>query len=309
MPAFDLQGHRGARGLRPENTLPSFEAALDAGATTIETDLHLTADGVVVLCHDPVLTPAIFQPLDDRVPPPGPHLAVRSLTLHELHGYRAAGNPDTARFPDQDPAVTLLAARFARDRLPDPYAVPTLADLFAFAAAYAGPEGEQAGKTPAQRRHAGLLRFDLELKRVPFFPETLADGYTGQAPGLLEEQVVAAVRAAGVTDRTTVRSFDHRSVLFLRRLEPRLTGAVLVADTAPIDPVQVAREAEADLYCPSYRFVDEGQVRRLHAGGVRVIPWTVNEPAHWRRLRDWGVDGLTTDYPDRLAAWLLRHEA
>src|SRR3954465_12490534 len=100
--SFDLQGHRGARGLHPENTLPSFEAALDAGVTSVETDLHFTADGEVVLCHDPQFSPGIFPPLlAGRARASRP--AVRALTLAQLRAFRAAGNPDPVRFPDQQP--------------------------------------------------------------------------------------------------------------------------------------------------------------------------------------------------------------
>ncbi len=296
--AFDLQGHRGARGLRPENTLPSFEAALDVGVTSIETDLHLTRDGVVVLCHDPRLA---SPPVADA---PGSPAAIRSLDLAQLRRFRANRNPDPARFPDQDAAVTPLADAFAQARGLDPYGIPTLEDFLAFVLAYGGAEGERAGKTEAQRRRAAALWFDLEIKRIPFHPEAIGDGYDGSKPGPLEERVAAAARAAGVVGRTRVRSFDHRAVAVLKSLEPGLTGAVLVADTAPMDPAELARRAGADLFCPSFAFVDEDLVGRAHAGGVRVVPWTVNEPDHWRRLLDWGVDGLTTDFPDRLAAFL-----
>ncbi len=302
---FDLQGHRGARGLRPENTLPSFEAALDAGVRTIETDLHLSRDGVVVLCHDPRLTePPCRLPEPGTAPSLAGRPAVRALTLPELRRYRADRNPNPARFPDQDPGVTPLAARFAAACGLDPYGIPTLDDFLRFVAAYAGAEGEQAGKTAEQRRRAAALQFDLELKRVPFHPEAIGDAFDGRRPGLLEERVVAAVRAAGVVRRTTVRSFDHRAVALVKGLEPGLTGAVLLADAAPLDPGGLARCAGADIFCPAFAFVDEDLVGRAHAAGVRVVPWTVNEPEHWGRLLDWGVDGLTTDLPDRLAAFL-----
>jgi glycerophosphoryl diester phosphodiesterase len=307
--AFDLQGHRGARGLRPENTLPSFEAALDAGATSIETDLHLTRDAFVVLCHDPRLEypPVAAPPAQRDAQRSGScagRPAIRSLDLADLRRCRADRNPDPARFPDQDPTITPLAGAFAQARGLEPYGIPTLDDLLHFVQAYAGEEGERAGKSGAQRRRAADLWFDLEIKRVPFSPETIGDGYDGRKPGLLEERVVTAIRAAGVVGRTRVRSFDHRAVALLRGLEPGITGAVLVDETAPLDPGELARRAGADLYCPSYRFVDEEVVHRAHAAGVRVLPWTVNEPDHWRRLLDWGVDGLTTDFPDRLAAFL-----
>jgi glycerophosphoryl diester phosphodiesterase len=296
MPPFDLQGHRGARGLRPENTLPSFEAAFDAGASSVETDLHLTRDGVAVLCHDPCLSEPAFAPVGPGLPPLSRRPAVRTLSLEELRGYRAAGNPDAARFPDQRPEVGPLARLFGAEAGLDPFAVPTLADLFAFTAAYAGAAGRRAGKTDAQRQGAARVRFDLELKRVPFRPD-------GSAVAL-EERLLEAVAVAGVVGRTGVRSFDHRCVGALCRREPRLTGGVLVAHTAPVAPGEWVRQAGAQVYCPEYEFVDADLVRAARAGGSRVVPWTVNEPEDWGRLLAWGVDGITTDYPDRLAGFL-----
>jgi glycerophosphoryl diester phosphodiesterase len=299
IPSFDLQGHRGARGLKPENTLPGFEVAFDLGVTSIETDVHLTRDGVPVLFHDAVLTDRLCRPA-----PPGP-VPVRTLTLAELRGYRVDRNPDPRRFPAQDASVTPLAGRFAAEHGMDPYAVPTLDDLFAFAAAYAGEMGAAAGKSPEQRaRVAEDVRFDLELKRVPFRPEHADECI----PGVLEQRVVEAVQRAGLVQRTSVRSFDHRSVRAVRGLEPGLRTAVLLAGTAPIAPAALVRRARADIYCPEYEFLDETLVRHCHRHGVRVLPWTVNDPADMLRLLEWGVDGITTDFPDRLAAlWNQEH--
>ena len=273
MPPFDLQGHRGARGLRPENTLPSFEAGFDAGVSSVETDLHLTADGIVVLCHEPTIE-------GDRV---------SGLSLAELRRHRLDRNPDPARFPGQSADVPELARAFAAERGFD---------------AYAGECGRRAGKSDRQRERAGRVRFDLELKRVPFFPETINDGFDGSAPGPLERQVVAAARAAGVVGRTLVRSFDHRCVRLLRQLGPRLTGAVLISETAPVDPVALVRAADCAIYCPSYEFLDRDVIQQSQAAGLRVVPWTVNDPEHMKRLLDWGINGITTDYPDRLAPLL-----
>src|SRR5205823_3966142 len=142
--------------------------------------------------------------------------------------------------------------------------------------------GIQAGKTAEQQACAVQVRFDLELKRVPFRPETIGDGFTGVAPALLEQRVVEVIRAAGMTARTTVRSFDHRCVWALRRLEPGLTGAVLVAGTAPVAPAALARLADAQVYCPDVEFLDRLQVQQAHEASVRVFPWTVNEPDSWQ---------------------------
>src|SRR5438270_12447976 len=106
---FHLQGHRGARGLKPENTLPSFEAALDAGVSSVETDLHFTRDGVVVLCHEPALDATLFTPPAPDVIP----TVIAALTLAELRAWRADRSPDPVRFPNQDAVITPLARWFA----------------------------------------------------------------------------------------------------------------------------------------------------------------------------------------------------
>ena len=305
MPDFDLQGHRGARGLKPENTLPAFETALDLGVTTIETDVHLSRDGVPVLCHDARVSERLCRPIPgSAAPDPASQPLISSLTFAQLRSYRADQNPDPTRFPEQDARITPLARLYAERYELDPFAIPGLADLFGFAEAYAGDLGVRAGKTQAQRQRGRMIRFDLELKRVPFHPEVIGDLFDGDSPALLEKQVVAAVRRAGVMGRTLVRSFDHRCVRAVRRLEPSLTACVLVGGTAPVAPARLAHEASAAVYCPDYQFLDRAQVRAVHAHGIRIVPWTVNDPEAWRRLLDWGVDGITTDYPDRLAALL-----
>lgn len=328
-PGFDLQGHRGARGLKPENTLPAFEVALDAGASSVETDVHLTRDGVPILVHDPWVHEKIFRQVgrvvsggvvSDKEGSTTQHSAthhsptplatcptgsmVRSLTLSEMGCYRADLNPDPARFPHQDAAVTPLARLFAQERGLDAFTPPTLADLIDFVFAYAGSPGEKAGKTFQQREGARSFRLDLELKRVPFRPELIGDDWVPGTAGLLERRVVDELRRGGMVERTTVRSFDHRSVRALKQLEPALTTAVLVSGTAPVDPGVLAEAAGASVYCPDFAFLDLVQVRQAHAHGLRVLPWTVNDPQDWKTLLSWGVDGITTDYPDRLAEFL-----
>ena len=213
-------------------------------------------------------------------------------------------NPDPLRFPTQDTATPPLSQLFAEEHQLDAYAIPTLADLLAFATCYAGALGRQAGKTDEQRQKVEQVRFDLELKRVPFHPETIGDQFDGESPALLEKRVVEEIRKASAVEHALVRSFDHRSVRAVRRLEPRLRASILIAETAPVAPARLVRRADAQIYCPDYRFLDRTQIQQCHAKGIRVVPWTINEPEDWMRLLDWGVDGITTDYPDRLAAVL-----
>jgi glycerophosphoryl diester phosphodiesterase len=309
IPHFELQGHRGARGLKPENTLPSFEAALDLCVTSIETDLHRTRDGVPVTFHDPSINPNICRLTDHSTSPdPGQRPLIGDLTLAQLRGYRADRNPGLRRFPKQDATPTPLAVRFAAEHGFDPFTVPTLADFFAFVEAYAGEPGKQAGKTPAQQAAARRLVFDLELKHVPFRAAHSTDRHEGRDASLLENSVLEAIRAANALGRTRVRSFDHRVVRLLHQLEPRLETAIIIAGTAPISPSELTRAAGAEVYGPDFEFLDWDLVLQAHREGIRVVPWTVNQPEDWARLLDWGVDGITTDFPDQLAAFLMeRH--
>jgi glycerophosphoryl diester phosphodiesterase len=292
-PGFEVQGHRGALGVRPENTLAGFELALDLGVTSIETDVHLTRDRVPVLHHDPI----VLEPLHDRP---------RSRAIHDLTAKQLRTAQIDCRLETQTREAGPLTRAFAQDRGFDPFGIPTLVDLFAFLAAYTGAPGRIAGKTPKQRRHAARVIVDLELKRSPFGWQIINDGYDGTRPSVLERRVLDDVAAAGMIDRVRVRSFDHRCVRFIRDLEPRLQTAVLIHHTAPVRPGDLVEAAGAAVYCPDHAFVDAEVVRQVHAAGKRIIPWTVNEPAEWRVLVEWGVDGITTDFPEQLVNWLRR---
>src|SRR5438067_194429 len=158
----EVQGHRGARGLKPENTLSSFETALDLGVTSIETDVHLTREGLPILIHDAAINRQLCRPLPGAsVPDPTRQPLVSSLTLAELRSYRADVNPDHKRFPHQHATVTPLAKLYAERVQMDPYALPLLSDLLEFADAYATELGARAGKTDAQRQRARQVHFDV----------------------------------------------------------------------------------------------------------------------------------------------------
>jgi len=302
---FELQGHRGARGLKPENTLPAFETAFDLGVSSIETDVHLTADAIPVLFHDSSISDDLCHAVSSvGAKEPANRLPISSLTLDDLRKYRADRNPDPARFPNQDNQLTPAAKSFAALRGLDPLTLPTLPELFAFAAAYAGDLGKESGKSDVQRARAAKIRFDLELKRVPFRPSVIGDAFDGRTAGSLEQRVIQVIREAGMVDRARVRSFDHRCVRIVGDIEPGLERAILISGTAPVSPVDLIRQAGAHVYCPEIDFLDELQVRQTQEAGLKVIPWTVNDPEDWQKLLDWGVDGITTDFPDRLAAFL-----
>lgn len=279
LPTFDVQGHRGARGLVPENTLPAFERALQLGVDTLELDLHFTRDQQVVVSHDPTLTAGKCR----RVAPDLP-AAIADLTLQDLkRGYVC--DVKQQEFPRQDPA-------FRGEIAGGDYRVPTLQEVFDLVAAY--------GRT-ADPAYARRVRFNAETKRVPFDPHHIGDD--GEA---FERTVVRLVEQNGLTDRVTVQSFDHRSALRVRQLNPAIETVVLTSTGSPIRPDLLAREARAAVWSPTFRFVDRELLERAHRGSIRVIPWTVNDEPSMRALIRMGVDGIITDVPDVLLALLKR---
>lgn len=280
---FDVQGHRGARGLLPENTLPAFRRAVELGVTTLEVDAGMTRDGVLVACHDRALSPAVCQHPDGSplVGEEGPLL--RDLSLAELRRYDCGSlNPDPARFP-QPPREARPGA-----------AVPTLAEVFALAE-------EDPG-----------LRFNVETKLAPGDAETVP-------AEIFVDAVVELVRDHALERRVSIQSFDWRALARVKQRAPEIETVALVhpetLDPAwlnglapdPADPLALFRRARpfVDAVSPFYRMLlPEGgpalSVEELHAEGFPVIPWTVNDEETMRRLVRLGVDGLITDYPDRL---------
>jgi glycerophosphoryl diester phosphodiesterase len=271
--------------------------------------LHLTKDGVVVLCHDERLSEHLARLEGQaKAPEPAKKPKISSLTWNELRCYIADKNPEPARFSKQNHDPTPVAKAFAEKQGVHVYGLPMLGDLFAFVEAYAGDLGQKAGKSDAQREHARKTRFSLELKRVPFRPEYIGDSFDGEQAGDFEKRVVELVRKVGVVERTNVQCFDHRSVRAIRKLEPKIAGAVLTANTAVMSIPKLVEAAEAQVYSPEFEFLDAQQVRQAHEAKIRVVPYTVNEIEDMNRLLDWGVDGIITDYPDRLIPLLqTRH--
>jgi glycerophosphoryl diester phosphodiesterase len=287
--AFDLQGHRGARGLAPENTLVGFARALAIGVTTLETDLAVTRDGVLVLSHDPVLNPDITRGPDGAwLAAPGP--AIHSLTLAELARYDVGRIRPSSKYAETFPAQ--VPADGAR--------IPTLAGLFALA--------EASGKSP---------RFNVETKLSPDRPAEAPDAET------FARLVVEAVRLAKLERRVTIQSFDWRTLLAAKRLAPEIETVCLTYEKtledridggvrrpspwlAGLDPAAFARSVPrlaaatgCGTWSPYFKELSATAVAEARALSLKVVPWTVNAPEDIGAVIGLGVDGLITDYPDR----------
>ncbi len=290
---FDLQGHRGARGLQPENTLPSFETALDIGVTTLELDLHFSADGEVVIWHDAIVDPAkcrrelgapsdVPDPDDPEVDPAS--LAIRSLSVDQLQWFRCDRNPDPAKFPDQNPTPTDLAG--------SGYGIVTLDDLFDLVERYA----QDPAKTAVQRDGAKIVQFNVETKRNRRDPGAIGDGFDGENVGPFEQRLLEVITRRQMGARVMIQSFDPRSLAAIAAVDPNIRLVMLTAAGSP-DFQELATEGIWG-WSPKASTVSEALVADAHNAGLVVVPWTVNDPVLARSLLDAGVDGIITDRPD-----------
>ena len=273
--AFEVIGHRGARGHRPENTISAFEAGISLGATMLEGDAVGTKDRRIVLTHDRRIPRLLCR---------GPHVGrlVKNLTLEQVRQM----NCGRRRAKDA----------IARTQVPAPGShIPELAQIL---------------RTLKQNsKRAKLL---LELKIDPTAPD--------ETPRLrpFVKLVREVVRREKMVHRVRVQSFNWGALRLVRRIEPQIeTYGLFNAITAyPGSPwlggvrfergplgtgiVKAAARARFDGITPTKDRVTPELVRAAHARGLAVYPYTVDDPADMARLIGMGVDGLITDYPERV---------
>lgn len=289
--AFDLQGHRGARGLLPENTLAAFEHALRLGVSTLELDIAITADGIPVVSHDPALNPAVARDASGQwLKGKGP--LIKSLTLAQLQAY------DVGRI---DPASE-YGRSFATQQPSDGQRIPTLASVFAL----------------VKNLGADTVRFDIETKIFPNRPDDTL------SVAEFVHTLLPVIRQAGMTSRVMIQSFDWRSLQLIQKLEPAIETVYLTMEFAKANnvrdsawtagiawrdhasPAHMVKASGGTTWSPNFNHIDASKVKAAHQLGLKVIAWTVNEPADMDRLIGWGVDGIISDYPDRLREAMQR---
>jgi glycerophosphoryl diester phosphodiesterase len=287
---LDLQGHRGARGLLPENTLPAFARALEIGVTTLELDCGVTKDSVVVISHDPALNPDITREPEGRwLEARGP--AIWDLTWDELRRY------DVGRLKPG----SAYAARFPKQRAIDGTCIPRLADLFMLV--------HQSGHE--------RVRFNIETKISPLRPGETAP------PADFVRKLLEVIHTAGMNSRVSIQSFDWRTLALVQQTAPHIPSVYLTAQLKDLDNIQAAstaspwtaprhvsqfagslarmvKAAGGATWSPYYRELTRETAEEAQALGLKVVAWTVNEAADMRRMIEWRVDGIISDYPDVL---------
>jgi glycerophosphoryl diester phosphodiesterase len=253
---IQVHGHRGARAMRPENTLPAFEYAIAAGVDALELDMAVTKDNVLVVSHDPELRgPVCSGPTEKAV--------IHELTLAQVRQWDCGGKQNPG-FPNQQAVPGTK--------------MPTLDEVFALA-----PKGK--------------FLFNIETKSFPNRPEVTPP------PEEFARMVLASIRKHHLEARVVVQSFDFRTLVAMKKLAPEIQLSALYSG-APKDFVALGKESGAQTVSPVASLVTPEQVKAAHAAGLKVLPWTVNTPQEWERLVNANVDGIISDDPAALIAWL-----
>lgn len=293
---FDLQSHRGGRGLLPENTLAAFENAIRMGTTTLELDIAITADGIPVISHDPALNPAITRDTNGQwLTQTGP--LIKSMTLAQLQRYDVGRLNPTHGY----------AREFSSQQPRDGQRIPTLASLFKL----------------VNDLGAKDIRFDMETKINPHHPESTLP------PREFVETLLAVIRDSDMTQRVMVQSFDWRTLELLHQLEPAIRTMYLTVEGKDFNTMKdsawtaghhiesfqgsvphmvraSAGAAPGVVWAPHYNHLNPERIKVAQSLALEVIPWTVNEKPLMEKLIAWGVDGIISDYPDRLREVMTR---
>ncbi len=269
MSNIDIQGHRGCRGLLPENSLPAFVHAVDLGVHTLELDVVISRDSQVVVSHEPWLSSVICLDPEGKPVEEG---SEEQWNLYQMDYADIArcdcGSRPHPRFPEQQLQATVK---------------PLLKDVIAQVEAYVA----KSGLAP--------VRYNIETKSDP-----RGDGLYHPEPETFTRLLIEQILAGGIAPRTTIQSFDPRTLVVARRLAPELELVLLLENAAERESKMAELGFSPAVLSPAFEGVDENLVSWCREKNMKLIPWTVNDTADMRRLIAMGVDGIITDYPDRL---------
>ncbi len=269
--SFDLQGHRGCRGLMPENSWPAFEKALEMGVTTLEMDVVISKDGQVVVSHEPYFMALYCLKPDGSPIAKDEKINLHTLTYEEIKRYDT-GSKGNSDFPEQKKIKTHK---------------PLLSEVLAQAEAYCRTHNRPA------------VSYNIEIKSDPS-----EYGISQPRPADFSELVYQVIQSKVPLERVTLQSFDFEVLKYWQK--QMLAGsygkvklAALVANLKGIEGNLEDLGFIPAIYSPYYKLLSAEKVQLLHQKGMQVIPWTVNAPKAMREVKAMGVDGLITDYPDR----------
>jgi glycerophosphoryl diester phosphodiesterase len=266
---FDKQGHRGCRGLMPENTIPAMINALGLGVTTLEMDVVITKDKQVILSHEPffnheITTKADGSFMDEKEEK---NLNIFNMTYPETQKYDVGLKPHPRFTQQKKMAVTK----------------PLLTDVF------------DAIKKDMMTRRRPFPYYNIETKTMP-----ATDNIYHPAPAEFVELLMKVIKQYQMEDYVIIQSFDFRTLQYLHQHYPIIKTAMLIEDfdKSTFEEQQKKLGFAVTIYSPHYALVTPELVSKCHSNKMQLIPWTVNDKKEINRLKALGVDGIITDYPN-----------
>lgn len=264
---FDRQGHRGCRGLMPENTVVAMKKALDLGVQTLELDVVISKDKQVVVSHDTYMASTIALKPDGT---PVTAAEEKTINLYQLP-YTEIKKFDVGTRPHPQ----------FREQQKFRVYKPLLSDLIDSVETYAKAKG------------MALPKYNVEIKSAP---ET--DGVYHPAPPEFVELVMAICQPRKLGKRLNIQSFDARPLQLLHQKYPAVALAYLTANTKSVADNLATLGFTPQIYSPYYKTVTSETVTTCHQQGMLIIPWTVNTKAEIEQLIQLGVNGIISDYPN-----------
>ena len=266
---IDLQAHRGGAGLMPENTISAMRNAIDLGVNTLEFDLHVSSDGQVVVSHDPYFHPRYStRPDGSLVQPDDPKEYLYTMPYDSIIRYDVGLRP-VERWPRQKKLAEVK---------------PLASDLIDFAESYA----EEKGRAP--------MNYNIEIKSVD------AEGEGTLWPEYQEfcDICIPLLLSKNLGGRLIVQTFDPRSMEYIHEQWPEVILSYLTEGQSDIEEIMAGLSFTPQWWSPNYEVVTPENVAWCHERGIKVVPWTVDDPAEIRRCARCGVDAIISNYPDRL---------
>lgn len=272
---FDKQGHRGCRGLLPENTIPAMLHALDLGVTTLEMDVVFTKDSVAILSHEPFFNHEITSgpPLNyGRIPTPIPEAEEKNynifrMTFTETQYYDVGLKPHP-RFPQQKKIAVHK---------------PSLAAMF------------DSVKAFMQTHNRPFPFFNIETKTTP-----LTDNTYHPAPAVFVDMLMKVIKEKQMEQWVMIQSFDIRTLQYLHTNYPAIPAVLLIEDydKRPLEDQLDKLGFTPAVYSPEHSLVTKELIEKCHRQSIKIIPWTVNKKERIEELKAIGVDGIISDYPN-----------
>lgn len=268
LPTFDVQGHRGARGLKPENTIPAFIYALDSGVTTVELDLAITKDRQIVVSHEPWMSSEIClnpegDPYTNREEK---DYNIYQMTYDEMSRFDC-GSLGNKKFPEQEKMKVTK---------------PLLSDVIIAI--------EDHIKSYTQYE----VDYNIEIKTGED-----GDNQFHPSPTEFSDLVYNLLDEYLPLERIIIQSFDFRVLKYWHEKYPNIRLAALVEDRKSVETHLQELGFDPTIYSPYYRILNKSKIKLLHEKKIKVIPWTVNEIGEMLAMKGMGVDGFITDYPNR----------